>query len=185
MGYEYFFKTIKNNETLTIDKKVARKIRQLVMDLWTYEIIDSEIVISHLTKLIVEAILSSNSNGNYKVGLGRGKVFEHAKEIIHNNFESPLSVPSLIKVLGTSERNLRYAFKQHAGISPKKYINYYRLNKARKLINAGEIEKIVDAAHQIGFWHTGKFAADYRMLFGEYPSQTKKSAKSSYNNFLM
>jgi len=23
------------------------------------------------------------------------------------------------------------------------------------------------------------------MLFGEYPSQTKKSAKSSYNNFLM
>ena len=184
-GYQYFFKTIKNDETFNIDRKDARKIRQLVMNLWSYEIIDTEIVSPHLTKLIIESILSSHSNVSRRVGLSRGKVFEKAKEIIHDNFENPINVPSLLKELGTSERNLRYAFNQHAGVSPRKYINYYRLNKARKLIITGKIEKIVDAAHQIGFWHTGKFAADYRMLFGEYPSQTKKSAKSSYNNFLI
>lgn len=184
-GYHYFFKTIKTKETLVIDREDAQKIRQLVMSLCNYEIEDSKIVTSHLTKIIIEAILSSHSNINDKIGLSRGKIFYKAKEIIHDNFENPINVPSLIKELGTSERNLRYAFNQHAGVSPKKYINYYRLNKVRKLIIAGKIEKIVDAAHQIGFWHTGKFAADYRMLFGEYPSQTKKSAKSSYNNFLM
>ena len=182
-GYEQFFRAIKTKETLVIDIEKAQKIRQLVTSLCKYEIIDAKIVSSHLTKLIIEAILSSHSDGSYKVGLSRGKIFEQAKEIIHNNFENPISVPSLVKELGTSERNLRYSFKQHAGISPKKYINYYRLNRARKLIAGGKIEKIVDASHEIGFWHTGKFAADYRRLFGEYPSQTKQSATSSYHKF--
>ena len=81
--------------------------------------------------------------------------------------------------MGTSERNLRYAFNQHAGISPKKYINYSRLNKARKLISGGKYDKIIEAAHHTGFWHTGKFASDYRMLFGEYPSETNKSSSFS------
>lgn len=177
MGYLNFFKTLKQNETLKIDKKDAFMIRQLVKNLCKYEIKDTEIITSDLPKLIIETILSSDSNTKYKIGHGRGVVFEKAKKLIHDNLENPINVQSLLNELGTSERNLRYAFNQHAGISPKKYINYCRLNKARKLIIAGKFEKIVESAHQIGFWHSGKFASDYKLLFGEYPSETNRSGK--------
>jgi len=176
-GYLNFFKTIKNNETLNIDRKDASMIRQLVINLCKHEIKDTEIITSYLPKLIIESILSSDSNAKHKIGLGRGIVFEKARKLIHDNLENPINVQSLLNELGTSERNLRYAFNQHAGVSPKKYINYSRLNKARKLIIDGKYEKIVEAAHQIGFWHTGKFASDYRLLFGEYPSETNRSSK--------
>jgi len=177
MGYLHFFKTIKNNETLNIDRKDAIMIRQLVINICKHEIKDTEIITFYIPKIIIEAILSSNSNAKNKIGLGRGIVFEKAKKLIHDNLENPINVQSLINELGTSERNLRYAFNQHAGISPKKYINYCRLNKARKLIIAGKFEKIVESAHQIGFWHSGKFASDYKLLFGEYPSETNRSGK--------
>jgi AraC family ethanolamine operon transcriptional activator len=29
-----------------------------------------------------------------------------------------------------------------------------------------------EIARRWGFWHTGEFAADYRRLFGELPSET-------------
>lgn len=176
-GYLNFFKTIKNNETLKIDKKDAHMIRQLVKNLCKYEIKDTEIITSDLPKLIIETVLSSDSNTKHKPGLGRAIVFEKAKKLIHDNVENPINVQLLLNELGTSERNLRYAFNQHAGISPKKYINYYRLNKARQLIVSGKFEKIVESAHQIGFWHSGKFASDYKLLFGEYPSETNRFSK--------
>ena len=31
---------------------------------------------------------------------------------------------------------------------------------------------VQEIAQRWGFWHTGEFAADYRRLFGELPSQT-------------
>ena len=36
------------------------------------------------------------------------------------------------------------------------------------------IIEINDIAHNLGFWHMGQFAADYRKLFGELPSMTLK-----------
>ncbi len=38
-------------------------------------------------------------------------------------------------------------------------------------MNGGGV-KISDIANLHGFWHMGKFAADYRGLFDELPSQT-------------
>jgi AraC family ethanolamine operon transcriptional activator len=59
------------------------------------------------------------------------------------------------------------------GVTPKAYINALRLNAVRKLLKLSTgNERVVDAANAWGFWHMGKFAADYRKLFGENPSQT-------------
>ncbi|NOR23809.1 MAG: helix-turn-helix domain-containing protein [Desulforhopalus sp.] len=32
--------------------------------------------------------------------------------------------------------------------------------------------KVIDVSNVWGFWHMGQFAADYRNLFGELPSET-------------
>jgi AraC family ethanolamine operon transcriptional activator len=35
-----------------------------------------------------------------------------------------------------------------------------------------QLATVSDVAVRYGFWHMSKFAADYRWLFGELPSQT-------------
>jgi len=89
--------------------------------------------------------------------------------------DESLRVIDLCKVTGASVRTLHYAFLGHFGISPKTYLLTYRLNKVRNELRGADPSaiKIYDIANQWGFWHMGQFAADYRKLFGELPSETR------------
>lgn len=52
----------------------------------------------------------------------------------------------------------------------------YRLNQVRKSLRVADPKTslIADLANDMGFWHMGQFAKDYRSFFGELPSETLK-----------
>jgi AraC family ethanolamine operon transcriptional activator len=53
------------------------------------------------------------------------------------------------------------------------YFRVCRLNAVRQeLKTAPDTATVHQIAQRCGFWHTGEFAAAYRRLFGELPSQT-------------
>lgn len=85
-----------------------------------------------------------------------------------------LRVGDLCRLIGVSERTLRHAFRTRLGMSPKAYLRDRRLNLVRRELRRGaaSFAKIADVANRWGFWHMGQFAADYRRLFGERPSET-------------
>ena len=60
-------------------------------------------------------------------------------------------------------------------MSPMAYFQAVRLNEVRQeLKTAAGTATVYEIARRWGFWHTGEFAAAYRRLFGELPSQTLK-----------
>ncbi len=83
---------------------------------------------------------------------------------------------TLCQLVKISERTLQYLFKRELGMTPKAYIKGQRLSKAHKVLwQADPFDlQIKDVANQLGFWHMGQFAADYRKQFGELPSDTLK-----------
>ena len=84
-----------------------------------------------------------------------------------------LSLLDLCRELGVSERTLHYAFQEVRGLSPMAYFKAVRLNGARReLKSAAATATVHEIAQRWGYWHTGEFAAAYRRLFGELPSQT-------------
>ena len=174
MGHENLMEIIGGKETINIDLEDKVKIFKLVEFLCENDIKDPTIVKFDLPELIVNTLAKSFTGYRFKKDSVRVKLFKKTQEIIHTNYENKIQIYSLCKQLGISERNLRYTFTKHAGMSPKKYIKHYRLNKVRKLIVSGKYEKIVEASHDVGFWQSGKFAADYKLLFGEFPSDTLK-----------
>lgn len=88
--------------------------------------------------------------------------------------DSPIYVTELAKKTRTSERTLLRLFKERFGISTKTYLNFMRLNGVRRDLNNTSLgeNKIADIANKWGFWHMGQFAADYKRLFGQLPSET-------------
>ncbi len=90
----------------------------------------------------------------------------------------PLTATDLCRELDVSERSLRYAFREVRGVSPMAAYKARRLNEVRRELKVatgwGAVARI---AHRWGFWHPGEFAADYRRLFGERPSQTMSGLK--------
>ena len=88
--------------------------------------------------------------------------------------EEPVHLLDLSAITGASERTLRYGFLERFGVSPKSYLHTFRLNGVRRELKQADPArvKVVDIANHWGFWHMGKFAADYRKLCGELPSET-------------
>jgi AraC family ethanolamine operon transcriptional activator len=83
------------------------------------------------------------------------------------------SLAELCGVAGTSERTLEYAFREQLGIPLVTYRRLRRLNAVRRELRAGEPETSVSGvAMRWGFWQLGRFAVEYRALFGERPSDT-------------
>ena len=90
-----------------------------------------------------------------------------------------VTVNQLCTITRVSRRTLQYAFQEHYGMSPKTYLKNYRLNGVRRELRkrAPFKTKVNDVASLWGFWHMGQFAADYRKLFGELPSETLQCKK--------
>ncbi|WP_158243174.1 helix-turn-helix domain-containing protein [Acidimangrovimonas sediminis] len=88
--------------------------------------------------------------------------------------EEALNIELLCQRIGVSRRTLQYTFERELGLRPIAYVRALRLNKARRLICQGET--VTEAATEAGFWHFGRFAQDYRGLFGERPSSTLRSS---------
>ena len=104
----------------------------------------------------------------------RDRAVRQVIDYIEVNAQEPIHLHDLSLITGASERTLRYGFLERFGVSPKAYLQAFRLNKVRRELRRADpaSTKVIDLANHWGFWHMGKFAADYRKLCGELPSQT-------------
>jgi len=99
-----------------------------------------------------------------------------AQDWIHAHIDDAIRIVDLCAVLGTSRRQLEYSFRSTFDVSPHEYIQFLRLNEIRRALLKREMDElsITDIAFMYGVSHLGRFAASYRELFGELPSQTRK-----------
>jgi len=99
------------------------------------------------------------------------------RDYLHDLPADLITSEQLCKITGYSKRTLEYVFQDYYGISPNAYLKKYRLNHINKELKNSDPEqvKIADIANKWGFWHMGQFAADYRDLFGQLPSETLRS----------
>jgi AraC-like DNA-binding protein len=90
---------------------------------------------------------------------------------------NPPSVGDLCQRLRVSRRSVQNGFRSVAETTPINYIRCVRLNGVRReLMSTRSADtSIGDAAAKWGFFHLSHFAADYQELFGELPSQTRRS----------
>jgi AraC family ethanolamine operon transcriptional activator len=84
------------------------------------------------------------------------------------------SIPALCNVAGVSERTLEYAFRERLGMTPARYLKIRRLNFVRRELEtaAPQGASVTAIALRSGFFDLGRFAGEYRALFGELPSET-------------
>lgn len=127
-----------------------------------------------LVALLDQAAVGGRHNDTRTSRAGRRAVASRARELVVANPAEVVSVAALAARVGTTERSLHRAFSEHFDLSPKRYLQAARLNAARRALRTAEADgaTVAEVAGRFGFWHTSQFAADYRRLFGERPSET-------------
>jgi AraC-like DNA-binding protein len=91
-----------------------------------------------------------------------------------DNPDTSLHIPEISKLIGVSSRTLRSASQEILGVSPLQYLLLRRMHMVRlALRNANPADaRVTEIATEYGFWESGRFAVQYRGLFGEMPSDT-------------
>ena len=117
--------------------------------------------------------------------MGRGtlqrryRLVRMAEHYVFAHLDDSIRMAELCRAIGTSARSLEYASRSIYGMGAMEYLRTVRLNEVRKaLLQAGRPAwpTVTAAAMYWGFWHLGEFAAAYRRLFGETPSETLRSS---------
>ena len=110
----------------------------------------------------------------------RRRAVHTALDFLDAHDHLPLTVSELCRRAGVSVPSLYRGFMERFGIGPKQYLHVRRLDGVRRELRSAPSEvRVVDVANRWGFWHMGRFAADYRKQFGELPSQALHNVKAS------
>lgn len=101
-------------------------------------------------------------------------ILNQVEQFISAHEEGPLYISDLCVVAQTSERTIRNVFRKVYGTSPMRYLRLRRLNYAYRALRQSDpdVVNVTDIAMRFGFLDVGRFAFQYRQMFGEYPSQT-------------
>jgi len=131
-----------------------------------------------LEQLLSAIISSSREVKHYNSSRLRDKALKKAMTYISEYSQECPTVQMICQAAGVSKRTLDYAFLEQFGVSPKVYLQTFRLNGVYRELRRRDPSstKIADAANNWGFWHMGQFAADYRKLFDELPSETLRKS---------
>jgi AraC family transcriptional regulator, ethanolamine operon transcriptional activator len=112
---------------------------------------------------------------------GRRVAVRLAREYIHGRLAHPLPLSELCRHANLKVRTLETGFREVTGLTPIAYIRSLRLNAVRRALHNASLQtrSISAIALDNGFWHLSQFATDYRKLFGETPTKTRRRSCSA------
>jgi AraC family ethanolamine operon transcriptional activator len=112
-------------------------------------------------------------------GETRRQIVDRAREYMRSHIDEPITVTDLCTVLNVSRRTLQYSFQDVLNLNPVSFLRAMRLNGVRRALRQCEgVKSVADIAASWGFWHLSHFAADYKAMFGELPSETLRASSS-------
>jgi AraC family ethanolamine operon transcriptional activator len=107
------------------------------------------------------------------------RLVRQCEDYLESHLHTPVYVADLCALTGASERTLRNAFHTVYGLGPTRYLVQRRLAAARRALrHAQPGDTVTSIATRNGLWDLGRFAADYRALYGEPPSATLRAART-------
>ncbi|BBZ47215.1 AraC family transcriptional regulator [Mycobacterium parmense] len=144
-------------------------------------ILTHRLAASNLQHLLLEGLLLTQPH-NYTHALrqdGRpasAAAVQQSIDLMRSYPEAEWTTAALARATGVSARALQKAFAQAGEAPPMTYLRHLRLQRVRaELADASRARPsaaVTTVASRWGFVHLGRFAQQYRQLFGESPSQT-------------
>ena len=141
-------------------------------------LVDAEAAHGLEQQLIVDALvecLSAGSADEATPAVRRHQdILIRFEGVLQAQPERNLRMAEICAVLGVSERLLRSVCAEHLGMSPNSYLRLRRMSLVHRTLSRGDSEtaSVSEVARHYGFHNLGRFAAEYRALFGELPSST-------------
>jgi transcriptional regulator GlxA family with amidase domain len=159
-------------------KHVRRMLFQFASDFNTSGGSYSDLARAEMTRIVIMKFLMYHRH-NYTHALFReppastASAVRVVEEYIEANWDRPIDIEAMSTVAKISARSLFRQFKKERGYSPAEFAKRIRLDRARDMLEQSEGHvSVTQVALKCGFQNPGHFARDFRLAFGELPSDT-------------
>ncbi|WP_083615031.1 AraC family transcriptional regulator [Paraburkholderia sp. SOS3] len=141
----------------------------------------SSILMALLIDLLVIRTLRTwiNGDGNRLDSLLEltDKRIGRALNAIHRNPEQAWTVESLAEIAAMSRSNFSDRFTATVGVSPLRYVTWWRLTLAADWLRAGKL-KVTEVAQAAGYGSEAAFSRAFKAQFGYPPRDSRRIARS-------
>ncbi len=94
---------------------------------------------------------------------------------IHSNYMQPISLEDTARHVNMSKEYLARCFRQELGVTLVTYLNRYRVDQAKKMLEQGE-SNLTEIALETGFSSSAYFSRVFRQEVGMSPSDYSKAS---------
>ncbi|GAA5112877.1 hypothetical protein GCM10023339_16460 [Alloalcanivorax gelatiniphagus] len=143
---------------------------------------DDHVAHAEASRLLGHTLLHTFTNNLVGDGPGREayrdvrdattSTLRRAQLVIEDRAHEDLSLAALAEACRVSPRALQYAFRRDLGCTPLGYVRQVRLDLVHQSLLEGSTPTVSEVAARFGFFNPGRFATEYRKVFGENPGQT-------------
>ncbi|MGA7131071.1 MAG: AraC family transcriptional regulator [Mycobacterium sp.] len=160
-------------------------VRLLAREVWQPGgLLNHQLAVGNLQLLLIQGLLQIQPH-NYTEALtecavpASTAVAKRAIDLMHAHPETPWSTAELARATGASARALQRAFERSGQPPPMMYLRRLRLHHVRAELAANSPDSltVTTVAGRWGFVRLGRFASQYRQLFGETPSETLRAQR--------
>ena len=169
-------------ERLPAMNALRRRIFQFASDFNERGVFFSELAAAEVERMVIMKFLMCHRH-NYTHLLLReplpitSSAVRTVEEFIEANWDKPIDIAAMAKEAKVSARSLFRQFRQDRGYSPADFAKQVRLNRAREMLEqCTEGASVTQIAFRCGFQNPGHFARDFRLAFGELPSETLRKS---------
>jgi len=119
-------------------------------------------------------VLSDECRPCERHGLSSAALVRKVENWVDGRSAETIQIADVCRGLHISRRTLHRAFAETLGMGPSHYLTRRRLTAVRTELRRCHVgaNTVTDIATKYGFWQLGRFAQQYRRLFGERPSET-------------
>jgi len=108
---------------------------------------------------------------------GTATTVGRAMRLIEDGFLDTRSVDDLAASLGIGSRHLSRLFSKHAGASPSQVAATARVQRAKRMIDAGDLA-LSEIAFAAGFQSVRRFNDVFKALYGRPPSSLRRKQRA-------
>lgn len=137
----------------------------------------AKLVMDVSEQFIIERLRASKDRQRIPQPECIGPGYQHlteAAEIMAANIEEPLPLAELASAINLSLRQLERLFHRYFSMNPAQYYMNLRLRRAQELLTHSSMP-IMQVTVACGFQSSSHFCKAYRSLFGQSPSEERRS----------
>jgi AraC-like DNA-binding protein len=130
--------------------------------------------------VLIHCLTTNDAHSRTAARPRHASVMDRFEAVLSTQRDRQISTTELCAGVGVSERTLRTCCAAVLGMSPGSYVRLRRLGRVRIALTRADpaTASIAEIARRHGFSELGRFAAAYRVAFGETPSITLRTARA-------